>query len=101
MLEKPPRPAGHSIPVARPAQVPVPLAIEAVEEEAPEPESWFSFTRASLRGWSTSMTLHGTLLLVLGLWIIVPHSNPPKVFSTRLAGSENGVEEGLTSTGGL
>jgi len=98
MLEQPPRAGGNSIPVARPAILPPPIE---VPEEEPAPLTWYAFTRESLKGWSTSLTLHGLVLLALALWIIVPKATPPRVFSTRLAGSENGVEEGLSLTGGL
>ncbi len=100
MPEKPPRAGKETIPVARPATVAPPIDLPEGEEERPV-QSWIEFSRESLRGWSTSLTLHGLILVALALWIIVPKSNPPKVFSTRLAGSENGVEEGMNRTGGL
>ena len=98
MPEKIHAPAASSIPVAKPANLTIP--IQAVEEE-PTEEPWFSFTRESLKRWSTSMTVHGLVLIALGLWVYSPKVTPARVFSTRLAGSENGVEEGLTVTGGL
>ncbi len=41
------------------------------------------------------------VLLVLALWVIAPKTKPARVFDTRLAGSENGIEEGTNLTGGL
>ena len=64
-----------------------------------EAEAWF--TRESLRGWGTSLSLHGALLLAMAFWYFVPGAHPARVFDTRLAGSEMGVDEGLTVTGGL
>jgi hypothetical protein len=37
----------------------------------------------------------------MGLWYFGPTSKPPPRFDTRLAGSQMGVQEGLTATGGL
>ena len=85
--------------MARPAITPPP--VELATEDEPPPQTWYEFSRESLKGWSTSLTLHGLILVALALWVIVPRSNPPRAFSTRLAGSENGVEEGLSLTGGL
>ncbi len=100
MLEKPLRVAGSTHPVARPANLPIPI-LPAVEDEDAAPEPWYSLSRENLKGWSTSLTVHGLVLVVLALWVIVPKSKPPRVFDTRLAGSENGVEEGTNLTGGL
>jgi hypothetical protein len=90
-------PAGR-IPVARPAYF---APVVADGEDPTGPQSWFEFTRESLRGWSTSLAVHGAVLVILALWIAKPKANPPRAFDTRLAGSEMGVDEGLSLTGGL
>ncbi|WP_422926178.1 YfaP family protein [Singulisphaera sp. PoT] len=86
-------------PIARPAQPA--LAIDVPEEDAePEaPESFF--TRENLRSWGSSLALHALILLVLAFWYFGPKLNAQRPFNARLAGSENGVPEGLTITGGL
>lgn len=93
MPQKPPVPAREAIPVARPAGL-----IPAAEVETPA-ASWLS--AESLKGLASSVVLHALLLLAMGLWYFTPSSNPERTFDTRLAGSEMGVEEGLTATGGL
>jgi hypothetical protein len=67
-------------------------------EEAPV-EPWV--TPVILKGWASSVTMHSFLLVVLAFWYFTPKSDPPRVIDTRLLGSEMGVEEGLTATGGL
>jgi hypothetical protein len=47
------------------------------------------------------VTVHSLLLLAMAFWILTPKGPPERVFDTRLMGSEMGVEEGLTATGGL
>lgn len=88
-----PKPA---VPVARP---PLPsLAVKAVPEEEikVDPRSpW------ELQGWACSIAAHSLLLLVLGLWYFGSRPSQVKTFDTRLAGSEFGVEEGMTALGGL
>lgn len=92
----PSRALKETIPVARPA---LPFASLVPAPEEPVEATWF--TSESLKGWGSSLVLHGTLLVVMALWYFVPKTNPPRVFDTRLAGSEMGVDEGLTATGGL
>ncbi|GAC1449587.1 MAG: hypothetical protein NVSMB9_33530 [Isosphaeraceae bacterium] len=87
------------IPVARPASaysLPTPLAKEA--ETSPD-ATWLS--RQNPRSWAFSLVLHGILLLIMGLWYFSPKVNSARAFDTRLGGSELGVDEGLTFTGGL
>ena len=84
------------VPVAKPAIPVVPIETEE-EEEFVEP--WW--TPASLKGWSTSLTFHTLLLIGMAFWYFVPRSTPPRSFDSRLAGSEMGVDEGLTASGGL
>src|SRR5262249_50685129 len=71
----------------------------AVDEENEEKPSWFSIE--SLRGWGSSVVLHAVILLILAFRILTPPAKTAKVFETRLAGSEMGVDEGLYNTGGL
>jgi hypothetical protein len=88
-----------TFPVAKPAatsrpQPPIaPLRDEADEEPV--------FTRDTLKSWGTSISFHAVLLIVMGCWYFAPKLKPQAVIDTRLAGSENGVEDGLTLTGGL
>ena len=57
------------------------------------------------RGWALSLALHGALLLILGAWSVssrqVPGERATELDTRLLAGSEMGVEDGLTADGGL
>ena len=87
----------ETIPVARPA---VPNLVELTTGEAVEVEEpWW--TPETLKGWATSVTLHSALLIAMALWYFAPKVNPPRVIDTRLMGSDMGVEEGLSASGGL
>lgn len=86
---------GH--PVAKPAKPAGPL-VETVEEE--EFEAPF-FTVETLKGWASSLVLHAILLLGLAFWYFAPKMNQQRPLNTRLAGSEMGVEDGISNTGGL
>jgi len=96
----PPKAARTSYPVAKPARPrPEILApVVASEQEDLEPP-WM--TAEMLRGWASSLVLHAFLLIGLGCWYFAPKVNPPRMFDTRLAGSERGVEEGWADKGGL
>ncbi len=100
MSAQTPRGAGNPVPVARPAYT-LPQIKHQEDNEQPADDSWYSLTRESLRGWSTSLSVHGVLLLALAFWVLTPRTNSVRAFDTRLAGSEMGIEEGLTLTGGL
>src|SRR4051794_7421956 len=63
------------------------------------PTRWL--TPEAVKGWASSLTLHGTLLLVMALWYLAPRVNLARTIDTRLMGSEMGVEEGLPAPGGL
>ncbi len=76
---------------------PVIVGIEA--EETPFDEPWF--TPEILKGWVSSFSLHAVLLVAMALWYFAPKSKPALVIDTRLMGSDMGVEDGLTATGGL
>lgn len=91
------RGANDVIPVARPAN-PDLAVVATADEEIPE-EPWL--TRVIMRGWASSITVHSLLLLGMALWYFTPKSTAPRAFDTRLAGSDMGVEEGLSARGGL
>jgi len=99
MASESPRRVRASIPVAKPAKV-LALDVEVKPEDDLEEEGGY-FTAESLKGWASSLTLHAIFLLCLAFWYFGPKSDPLRVINARLAGSERGVEEGLTLTGGL
>jgi hypothetical protein len=85
------------VPVARLAR-PKPLVVTASDPEEPgEP----FLTLEAVKGWASSLVLHGLLLLILAFWYFAPKPSPAKPIDTRLMGSEMGVEDGLSITGGL
>jgi hypothetical protein len=61
----------------------------------------FELTPPALKGWAVSLVLHVLLLISLALWYFSPPFRRPISFDSRLAGSPNGVAEGLTLAGGL
>jgi hypothetical protein len=85
-----------TVPVAKP---PGPgLAVKAVpEEELPVD------TRSpwEVHGWGISIAVHSLLLLILALWYFGTKPSQVRTFDTRLAGSEFGVDQGLTNLGGI
>jgi len=87
------------IPVAsRPTRPPLPeVHPSLVEEEVPAP----FFSIQTVKSLGSSLVLHSLLVLGLGFWYFAPKTKPVRTFDTRLAGSEMGVENGLTNTGGL
>jgi len=85
------------IPVARPAIL-APVRV-GPEEPKTEPGPWL--TREDLRGWASSIALHALFLLCLAFWYFGPSINTPRPLNARLAGSERGVEDGTSLTGGL
>jgi hypothetical protein len=85
-----------SRPVARPAASRIAVVAspeEEVEEDARSP--W------EVQGWAYSIAAHSILLLILGLWYFGAKPSQVRTFDTRLAGSEQGVDEGMTELGGL
>jgi hypothetical protein len=86
------------VPVARPAN-PALASVEAIDEAESLARKWL--TPASVKGLGASFTMHGLLLLVMALWVLTPKREPVKPIDSRLAGSEMGVEDGLSATGGL
>ena len=85
-----------TVPVATPVQPAVayrPRPTEANVADSRSPWEW--------HGWTISLLIHGAVILVLGLWYLVPKVSQVKTFDTRIAGVESGVVDGLTNTGGL
>jgi hypothetical protein len=96
MSANPPDAISGSLHGARLGRPPLRVAGPADDgREAP----WFS--RESLRGWTPSLAVHGAILLAMAFWVLSPPSKPERIFDTRLAGSDMGVEDGLTLAGGL
>ena len=85
-----------AIPVARPA-APA-LAVDAPPEEMIEEEARSPW---ELHGWVYSISAHAILLLIAGLWYFGGKPSQVRTFDTRLAGSEFGVDEGMTNLGGI
>jgi hypothetical protein len=77
--------------------------IEAPAVAAAEPEELVEpwFTEESIKGWATSLVLHLIALVLLALIVLAPKVTEKRAFSTRLAGSEMGVPDGLYDKGGL
>lgn len=86
------------VPVARPAQA---LQAPLIKAVADVPVEEPALTPEAVKSWATSLTVHGLILLAMALWYIAPRLQTTRVIDTRLMGSEMGVEEGLTATGGL
>ena len=84
------------MPVAKPAgpKIAVVATPEEMLEEDPR-SPW------ELHGWAYSIMAHALLLLILGLWYFGGKPSQVRTFDTRLAGSQFGVDEGLTNLGGL
>jgi hypothetical protein len=87
-------------PTARPARSRADVIAPVVAEESEDVEERF-FTREMLQGWVSSLVLHALLLVCLGFWIVTQKLTPQVRLDSRLAGSERGVEDGLTNFGGL
>jgi hypothetical protein len=97
-----PKAAVANYPVAKPARVKAPDEVIApvstvAEEDVEVP--WL--TSEIIKGWASSLALHIAFLLLLACLYFAPKVNPPRTLSGRLAGSERGVEEGLSNLGGL
>ena len=86
------------VPVARPARKRLGLQVETLPE-FDEPEA--VLTPEVIQGWAWSIGLHSLLLIILASWYLVEKKNSTVTIETRLAGSLNGLEGGLTNTGGL
>ncbi len=98
MSDPTPKPApkrSKAIPVARPALPGVSVAPGDDATEEPSRSPW------ELHGWAWSILAHSILLLILGLWYFGGKPSQVRTFDTRLAGSEHGVDEGMTNLGGL
>jgi len=86
-------------PIAKPANPEWTIAVPQETADEETPESFFS--EENLKGWGSSLALHAFILLVLAFWYFGPKLNAQRPLNARLAGSEMGVEDGLTITGGL
>ncbi|QEH37409.1 hypothetical protein OJF2_60000 [Aquisphaera giovannonii] len=104
-----PPPTRLRVPVAGPPPAPGPGVRDADRaartppaspplEEDPDTPWW---TPAALKGWAGSMALHALLLLALALLYFSPPVRKAIQIDGRLAGSQNGVPEGLALVGGL
>jgi hypothetical protein len=60
-----------------------------------------AWTPAALKGWAGSVSLHALLLLTLALWYFAPPIRRAIHINGRLAGSQEGVPDGLNLKGGL
>ncbi|WP_435009165.1 YfaP family protein [Tundrisphaera lichenicola] len=84
------------VPMAKPALPGVVLAPPGEDEiDEPSRSPW------EFHGWAWSILGHSILLLIMGLWFFGSKPSQVRTFDTKLAGSEFGVDEGLTALGGL
>ena len=90
-------PTPPPVPVAKPRRrASVPAVTVAEGDDVVDTRSpW------ELHGWAASLGIHFVLLLILGLWYFAPPATKVKSFDTRLAGTEFGSDDGMSSTGGL
>ncbi len=86
-----------TVPVAKPPKPDVPVEVSGEDEDIEQP----FWSVETLKGFGSSLVLHGILLLILAFWYFAPRVQQARVFDTRMAGSDMGVEDGLTLTGGL
>jgi len=87
----------EKVPVARLARA-KPLVVTGKASEEPDVRV---LSPEAVKGWASSLALHGLLLLTLAFWYFAPKAPPAKPIDTRLMGSEMGVGDGLSITGGL
>ena len=85
------------IPVARLART-RPLVVTGTD---PGESEGSAFSLEAAKGWASSLVLHGLFLLLLAFWYFAPKPPPAKPIDTRLIGTETGVDDGLSITGGL
>lgn len=79
------------------ATPPLVTASPVDEDGAPKP----FLTKEDVKGWTSSLAIHAVFLLILAFWYFAPKADAPRPIHSRLMGSEMGVDEGLTETGGL
>lgn len=85
------------IPIAQPPKPVVQLDVPEGEEDIEQP----FWSIETLKGFGTSIAAHGVLLLILACWYFAPRVQQARVFDSRMAGSDVGVADGLSLTGGL
>jgi len=95
---KPGGDASPRYPVARPAPK-APKIKQAEPEQGDVVEDLLS--PPSIKSFAWSIAGHSALLLLLAFWYFSPPAKTPKVFDTRLAGSEFGDPSSDQLTGGL
>jgi hypothetical protein len=100
MASQQPRSAGETYPIARPA-IPGSAVLGGVTPVAEEESESPWLTPEMIKGWASSVVLHAILLLCLACTYFAAKATGPKTIEGRLAGSERGVEGGLTNLGGL
>lgn len=92
------KPVPAAIPVAKAAPKRLMMKVETVpESDGPQ----VLLTPEVIQGWAWSIGMHTLLLLILAFWYLADKKSSSLTIETRLAGSLNGLEEGLTNTGGL
>src|SRR3954452_9670829 len=97
MSSESPKVARVEAPVARPAKL-APFIVATVGAEDVEAPY---FTPETVKGWATSLALHAVFLLCLAFWYFGPKVGAQRPLNARLAGSEQGVEDGFRLVGGL
>jgi hypothetical protein len=85
----------RTVPVARPALPGVDVVPPGEEMDEDFRSPW------ELHGWAWSILGHSLLLLILGLWYFGNKPSQVRSFDTRIAGTPFGVDEGLSTLGGL
>jgi len=89
------------VPVAKLARPMLAVATVPDRVEPRAPLFSLALSVEAIKGWASSLVLHGLVLLALAFWYFAPKAPQARAFDTRLAGTEMGVDEGLTITGGL
>jgi hypothetical protein len=97
MSSESPKVARVDAPVAKPAKLAPVIVATTDGKDVAAPY----FTEESVKGWASSLAIHAVFLLCLAFWYFGPKVNAQRPLNARLAGSERGVEDGLTLTGGL
>ncbi len=67
----------------------------------PEPTAPDRLERRTLSGWAVSLSLHAMILLILGLWMFTPPTDPERTIVGNLAGTELGDDQADAFEGAL